>query len=205
MDIKNMPIVLFIGAIGLVAFFLTSRKSYAMSNDATDIQLSKDFKLSEFLRSEALPEIANYRPTTQEVKNLKFLVDNIIQPLRDKFGPIFISGGARPMSVKNSKGQTIYDLLKDEGKKPSKTSDHEIFAGADLEFNSPEKFALAYKYVQTLPKLKQAILYTYTDNTGKVIPRHLHVGVKLPDGESVPSNDVAFIMLNRNRVPSMVV
>ena len=58
------------------------------------MQLSKNFFLAEFVRSDtALRRGIDNTPDIQQIMNLKFLCENILQPLRDKFGPIVISSG----------------------------------------------------------------------------------------------------------------
>ena len=59
------------------------------------MQLSENFFLAEFVRSDtALRRGIDNTPDIQQIMNLKFLCENILQPLRDKFGPIVISSGS---------------------------------------------------------------------------------------------------------------
>lgn len=62
-----------------------------------DIQLSKNFWLSEFTHSQsAIRQCVNNAPCVSTVKNLKALCINLLQPLRDELGcPIIISSGYR--------------------------------------------------------------------------------------------------------------
>jgi hypothetical protein len=64
--------------------------------------LTKSFRLSELTRSSALDEYnkqhdAKIRnnPDSQSLKNLKYLCENYLQPLRDDWGPITINSGYR--------------------------------------------------------------------------------------------------------------
>src|SRR5260221_330407 len=56
------------------------------------MKLSKNFDLSEFLHSSTMPEIATYKLTDEELGNLKRLVA-VLQPIRDKYGPVTVTSG----------------------------------------------------------------------------------------------------------------
>ena len=65
-------------------------------NEAKTIKLSKNFTLSEFLYSStALRKNINNDLPRKYLQNIKDLVNYILQPLRDKFGPIKITSGFR--------------------------------------------------------------------------------------------------------------
>lgn len=63
-----------------------------------DIQLSKNFFLREFLRSETAARAGReIVPTEQEIANLRRLCEDVLQPIRDFLGkPITITSGLRP-------------------------------------------------------------------------------------------------------------
>ena len=86
-----------------------------------DIQLSENFKLSEFTRSETARrfKINNDAPESV-IENLRNLCQNVLQPLRDYVGePITISSGYRCAMVNNYVGG-------------SKNSQHKFGEAADI-------------------------------------------------------------------------
>jgi len=61
-----------------------------------NIKLSKNFTLSEFLKSSTASRLGiNNTPTQEIVDNLKDLCENVLQPARDHFGAIKINSGYR--------------------------------------------------------------------------------------------------------------
>ena len=69
------------------------------------MRLSKNFTVREFTNS-----VTAYRrgisntPTEEHMSNIKKLVDKVIQPLRDKIGPIRISSGYRSPKLNRAIG-----------------------------------------------------------------------------------------------------
>ena len=76
--------------------------------------LSANFALEEFLFSKTAN--VTITPTTFQIEKLKYLAENLLQPIRDRFGPIKITSGIRDWK--------IYYALKEKGYPASKTSDH---------------------------------------------------------------------------------
>ena len=70
-----------------------------MNNKITyDIQLTENFKLSEFIYSNTAKRKnikSQYCITIDIIKNIYELTENILQPLRNKIGKIVISSGYR--------------------------------------------------------------------------------------------------------------
>lgn len=62
-----------------------------------DLKISKNFKLSEFLESEtASKRNIDNTPSDEIVENIKFLVTNLLQPIRDRISyPFHINSGYR--------------------------------------------------------------------------------------------------------------
>lgn len=77
-------------------------------------QLSKNFSLDEFTYSAAAKK--RITPTDFQIEMLKLLCKNLLQPIRDKFGPMKITSGIRD--------REIYHALIKAGYPASKTSDH---------------------------------------------------------------------------------
>ena len=69
------------------------------------MRLSKNFMLREFVNSiTASRKGISNKPTDVHLANLKLLIDNIIQPIRDKIGPIRISSGYRSVALNRAIG-----------------------------------------------------------------------------------------------------
>lgn len=68
-----------------------------MINEMKDIQLSKHFKLSEFIKSPtASAKGIDNTPSLEIVSNLQYLCMHCLEPLREQFNtPIIISSGYR--------------------------------------------------------------------------------------------------------------
>jgi len=83
--------------------------------------LSANFSLNELIKSDAAVRLdINNVPSSQVIDNLQDLVTNILQPLRDKFGPIVVTSGYRSQALNKAIGG-------------STTSDHCLGYAADFE------------------------------------------------------------------------
>jgi len=78
------------------------------------MHLSKNFGLEEFTYSAVAKQ--HITPTKFQVEKLRYLAQNILQPIRDKWGPLKITSGLRTY-------ETYLALVK-HGYPASKTSDH---------------------------------------------------------------------------------
>jgi hypothetical protein len=192
---------------GALALFV-SRKAIAGAGGRryrAPMMLSKNFDLSEFLQSAAMPELKNYSLSTDEMNNAVALVTNILQPLRDKFGPIKITGGFRPPTVVDQLGRSFYDILSAAGAFPSKTSDHILCAAADIAPYDVSLFNPMYQWLKGNKFVRQVILECRVRD-GVVKPSWIHVAVatsELPpfsgslrsfamlDGKSIAESQVA--------------
>lgn len=87
-----------------------------------NLQLSKNFWLNEFIRSQTATRLGiDNTPPPDVIDNLKLLCANILQPFRDAIGhPIFISSGYRCPELNAEIGG-------------SKTSDHRFGLAADID------------------------------------------------------------------------
>ena len=62
------------------------------------MNLTKNFTLDEMLRSETASRMGlkeQFNPPVEIINNLKALCINILQPLRDRVGPIRVTSGYR--------------------------------------------------------------------------------------------------------------
>jgi len=113
-------------------------------------QLSKNFSLGELCKSEvAIRRNIDNTPSEKVKNNLQILVDNVLQPLRDKFGPMTVTSGYRSPAVNTAVGGSPY-------------SDHCLGMAADIEIVGVDNKVLA-EYIQDNMKFTQLILEFYTD------------------------------------------
>ena len=114
------------------------------------MKLSYNFTLDELTKSEiAIRRGLNNTPSTSVIENLQRLVTNVLQPLRDKFGPIVISSGYRSPQVNVAIGGSI-------------KSDHILGMAADIEAPGLDNKQLAL-YIAKNFKYTQLILEFYTE------------------------------------------
>tara|TARA_R100001443_G_scaffold9125_2_gene18729 strand:+ start:1467 stop:1934 length:468 start_codon:yes stop_codon:yes gene_type:complete len=86
------------------------------------MRLSKNFVLSEMTRSDTAKRLGiSNEPTKKHLENMQRLVSNLIQPMRDKLGPIRITSGYRSQALNRAIGG-------------STKSDHCRAMAADLQF-----------------------------------------------------------------------
>jgi hypothetical protein len=113
------------------------------------MQLSKNFNLLELVKSDLASRLGiDNTPGPQEIKNLQLLVTNILQPLRDKVGPIIINSAYRSPALNKAAGG-------------SETSDHMLGLAADIECQEMSNYDLA-RVLKDNFKFKQVILEFYT-------------------------------------------
>ena len=185
------------------------------------MKLSKNFDLAEILitgRHEKLQSEAenaafraalkSYALTDLELENVKILVNDVLQPARDELGlPIVITGGARPLTVRDTKGRNLTDLLTLEGLAPSQSSDHIYFAAVDVhpEPKTDENLKKLFEIFKRNPKVRQ-VLYEYRTNkqTGQIEPTHLHIAAVVPGKPRFADSQRAFVMLDGARTNAIV-
>ena len=115
------------------------------------MKLSENFSLNEFTKSLTATrrEIPNV-PTGEHLENLKALVTNVLQPIRDAKGmPIRITSGYRSPRLNTAIGGYA-------------NSQHCKGEAADFEINGVDNYELA-KWISTfIPEFDQIILEFYT-------------------------------------------
>ena len=92
-----------------------------------DIQISKNFKLSEFIESEtATKKHIDNTPSEEIIENIKLLVLTILQPLRDRISyPFHVNSGYRCKELNKAVGG-------------SETSAHMQGLAADINLGSKQ-------------------------------------------------------------------
>ena len=113
------------------------------------MNLSPNFSLNELCKSEAaLRQGIENTPSPEIAQNLRVLVENVLQPLRDKFGPISVTSGYRSPKVNKLIGGSL-------------TSDHCFGYAADFEVVGMDNRELAL-WIKSNLKYTQLILEFYT-------------------------------------------
>ena len=114
------------------------------------MKLSKNFVLSEFTKSQAAERLGiDNTPSQVVVNNLKLLVSNVLQPVRDHYGrTMVVSSGYRSPALNKAVGG-------------AKTSDHMTGCAADIEIPGIANYDLAVYIRDNLP-FTQVILEFYT-------------------------------------------
>ena len=110
------------------------------------MKLSANFSLAELTKTN-VRQFDN-TPSMQVIDNLQLLVDNVLQPIRNKFGPVTVTSGYRSPEVNKAIGG-------------STTSDHCFGFAADFEVVGVDNKELA-RWVADNLKFKQLILEFYT-------------------------------------------
>lgn len=115
---------------------------YISLNEARFINLSKNFMLDEFIKSEtALKFGINNDMPIHYVDRLKFLATTVLQPIRDKFGPIRVTSGWRtpelaPYANSNTRSNHSSAFAADIEplNKDVKLSDIALYISRELQF-----------------------------------------------------------------------
>ena len=128
------------------------------------MELSKNFTLAEMIKSQTAERkgIDNY-PEKEHIENLKLLAENILQPIRDKFGAFIVSSGYRSPELCVAVGSTI-------------KSQHAKGQAADFEVSGIDNYDLARWIESNLP-FDQLILECYKPgdkNSGWVHCSYVH-------------------------------
>ena len=109
------------------------------------MQLSPHFKLVEFTRSAtAQARHIDNTPNEEQIKNLKFLCDNVLEPLREQFGPIIIGSGFRCLALNTAVGGV-------------KNSQHKTGEACDIHLPSIEVGKKYFEFLKKLPIFDQII------------------------------------------------
>jgi hypothetical protein len=113
------------------------------------MQLSKNFSLPEMVKSQAAIRLGlKNEPGPEEIANLKALCVFILQPLRDRFGPITVTSGFRSHGINRMIGG-------------ARNSQHVLGQAADIEAPSMSTYALANAVMNMGLPFDQLILEFY--------------------------------------------
>ena len=113
------------------------------------MQLSKNFTMAEFIKSDTANRLGiDNTPEGEHLENAKALFENVVQKVRDHFGPTVINSGYRCPEL-------------NEAVRGSKTSQHCHGEAADIEVPGVANGDLAQWIVDNL-EFDQVILEFYT-------------------------------------------
>lgn len=119
------------------------------------MKITKNFSLEEFTKSAGL----EVHPTPEQTFCIEALCRNILQPIRDVFGPMTITAGLRTYESN--------ELLKKQGYPASSISDHFAWSSANPKGTGAADFVccadmeVVFKWVQLeiMSKVGQVIYY----------------------------------------------
>ncbi len=119
---------------------------YPLTFNLYNMQLSNNFRLSEFTRSDTAKRlgIVNECSSVEQVLNLAYLCHMVLQPLRDRFGPIRINSGYRCPELNEAVGGVA-------------NSYHLRGEAADIHLPSVEKGREYLAFLKTLPAVHELI------------------------------------------------
>jgi len=127
------------------------------------MQLSKNFTMAEFIKSDTATKLGiDNTPEGEHLENAKALFENVVQKVRDHFGPTVINSGYRCPEL-------------NEAVRGSKTSQHCHGEAADIEVPGVANGELAQWIVDNLD-FDQVILEFYTP--GEPSSGWVHVSYK---------------------------
>lgn len=127
----------------------------------------KYFYINELIASDVAKKYKIDNTPTEEIKdNLKYLIENLLDPIREAYGkPIYISSGYRCPALNNHKAI-----------KGSKTSDHMKGFAADICSKNPADNIKLLEIAKTMPMWDQIINEKpYGTNNN---PRWVHVSIR---------------------------
>ena len=114
------------------------------------MKLSANFTLKELTKSDtAIRKGISNEPNTDEIEKLKLLCETILQPVRDKFGPVTVTSGYRSPELCMAIGSSI-------------NSQHTKAEAVDFEVEGVDNADVAYWIKDNISNWDQMILEFYT-------------------------------------------
>ena len=114
------------------------------------MKLTQNFTLKELTKSDtAIRKGISNEPNTDEIEKLKLLCETILQPVRDKFGPVTVTSGYRSPELCQAIGSSV-------------NSQHTKAEAVDFEGEGVDNADVAYWIKDNIPNCDQMILEFYT-------------------------------------------
>lgn len=142
---------------------------------AKALRLSPNFTLFELIKSDSFPQLVEW-PDESVLAHLEYFAQNILQPIRDKFGRVVINSGYRNASLNSAVGgvgNSIHKIIHNGGF---------IGVAADIRLLDEPDIIKAYAFIAKLPAAKRVIMYR--DLAALRISRpfiHVDTDVKITD------------------------
>ena len=113
------------------------------------MKLTENFTLKELTKSDtAIRKGISNEPNTDEIEKLKLLCETILQPVRDKFGPVTVTSGYRSPELCQAIGSSV-------------NSQHTKAEAVDFEVEGVDNADVAYWIKDNIPNWDQMILEFY--------------------------------------------
>ena len=114
------------------------------------MKLTENFTLKELTKSDtAIRKGISNEPNTDEIEKPKLLCETILQPVRDKFGPVTVTSGYRSPELCQAIGSSV-------------NSQHTKAEAVDFEVEGVDNADVAYWIKDNIPNWDQMILEFYT-------------------------------------------
>jgi len=114
------------------------------------MKLTQNFTLKELTKSDtAIRKGISNEPNTDEIEKLKLLCETILQPVRDKFGPVTVTSGYRSPELCQAIGSSV-------------NSQHTKAEAVDFEVEGVDNADVAYWIKDNISNWDQMILEFYT-------------------------------------------
>lgn len=114
------------------------------------MKLTQNFTLKELTKSDtAIRRGISNEPNIDEIEKLKLLCETILQPVRDKFGPVTVTSGYRSPELCQAIGSSV-------------NSQHTKAEAVDFEVEGVDNADVAYWIKDNIPNWDQMILEFYT-------------------------------------------
>lgn len=144
------------------------------------MKLSKNFSLNEITRSTtAIRKGINNNPNEEHLYNIKILINEIVQPMRDDIGPIRISSGYRSPQLNRAiggsnksqhcRGQALDLQFWEKGQMNNKVM-YDWILNNEIEFDQViNEFNFAWIHISyNEGKNRQQVLEAFRDKDGDV-------------------------------------
>jgi hypothetical protein len=157
------------------------------------MNITKNFTMAEMIKSQTASRRGfDNTPGTNEVINLVYLAQRVLQPVRDIVGPIIVSSGYRSNLVNNAIGSGIY-------------SQHTLGQAVDIESIDPDisTAQLGQYIIDNIPEFDQLILEHFDPSVdGDPKSGWVHVSYQNPDLGYSPNRNERLMTYDSNGVVS---
>lgn len=132
-----------------------------------DIKLTEHFKLSEFIKSDtAKAKKIDNTPTDKEIENIKRLCEEVLEPIRKKWGEaIIVTSGYRCKKL-------------NDAVKGAKTSLHMTGSAVDIRCKNKTKNIMLWGLIRTMMEKKEITVRTLVwEYGGHQNPNWIHLDI----------------------------